>query len=200
MPCFIITPPSNNKRQNNPKKNTNTKKYKNLADAVDLLEKLKKKPGDLDAISAFVKANEEEDFQLSNNEQLILRVCDLNGTVYMGQDHMLESWQSFYLPKETKMEVLGAIDNYHGLQLVILVADNGHMYAYEEDRLVHIASSLPSLVQDGLEKNPCFYDLQELSDEEDETHSDEEVQKIRQRTKDFVNQSSEAFDKMLDFF
>lgn len=201
MPCNDIcsTPPSSGKKPDYPKKNG--KQPDKIKSEVAFLKKLKEKPGDLATISTFVKAHKNQDYEIEENPQVIMRVCDLNGTDYMGQTYTLDSWQSLYLSKETKMEVLGAIDNYYGLQLVILVAEDGRVYAYEEERMFLISKSVPEFIKHGRNKNPEVYELQRLSDEEYEAHSnDEEVLKIRQRTRDFVNSHSEAFDDMLDFF
>uniref|UniRef100_A0A8C5R457 Uncharacterized protein n=1 Tax=Leptobrachium leishanense TaxID=445787 RepID=A0A8C5R457_9ANUR len=202
MPEFKIystpPPPPNDKKPNHTEKNGS----KHNQFATDFLEKLKQNPGDLSAVSSFVKQHEGKVFKA---QDLSMRVCDLSGTDYMGQKYMLDSWQNLYLPKKTKMEVLGAVDNYFGLQLVVLVAEDGHVFAYEEERMFLLSSSLPELIKNGIDENPKIFE-QEKSDEEDNDLSDDdlsdddEVQKIRQRTRDFVNSKSEEFADMLKFF
>uniref|UniRef100_A0A674IWP9 Uncharacterized protein n=1 Tax=Terrapene triunguis TaxID=2587831 RepID=A0A674IWP9_9SAUR len=88
----------------------------------------------------------QQDFQL--------RICDLGETFYAGQSDMLEDWEVLYLPKPVKMEVLGIVDDVPclvtGQQLVILVADNGSVYAYEEELLHRVGKTLQEFLREGL--------------------------------------------------
>lgn len=198
------------RKPNLPRKNGCTKKNgdgdRSLENEKELINKLRSNPGDLQAVSDYVRNNENKMLQFPKNSKLLLRVCDLNGTVYMGQKYMLDSWQSLYLPKKTRMQVLGTIDNYPcmgtGIQLIILVAEDGRVFAYEEEILSLIADSLPELVENGIMTHGEVYHYpEELSDEDEATlQQNEEVQKIRKRTRDFVNSSSEAFEEILNYF
>ncbi|XP_007898588.1 uncharacterized protein LOC103183123 [Callorhinchus milii] len=88
--------------------------------------------------------------------QLELTIGQLEDTVYFGRDDMLESWQEFYLPERMDMIVLGTIDNLpclaQALQLVVLVGQDGSVFAYEEEVLHKIAKN----VQELFEKGPTF--------------------------------------------
>uniref|UniRef100_A0A8C5R2R3 US22 family protein n=1 Tax=Leptobrachium leishanense TaxID=445787 RepID=A0A8C5R2R3_9ANUR len=201
------------RHQNNRKSQQPGKKYgihkkgeENRSLEDELLDMLQSNPGDLQAISDYVQKRKNKEWKFSKNPQLSLRICDLNGTVYFGQKYMLESWQSLYLPRKTRMVVLGAIDNYPcmgtGIQLIILVAEDGRVFAYEEQVLSLIANSLPELVESGITSHKEMYSYpDELSDEDEETlQKNEEIQKIRKRMKDFVNSKAEAFEEILNYF
>ncbi|KAM8945679.1 uncharacterized protein RCH25_048994 [Pelodytes ibericus] len=199
MPCRMLKISPNGKEPNIPRKNGSCKLH-SLEEEVALMEKLQINPGDLLAISKYVQENKEKLISFTLN--LCLRICDLNGTEYMGQTYMLESWQNLYLPQKTRMEVLGAVDNYHGLQLVILVAEDGRVFTYEEEQLKLIASSLPDLVQNGVNNNGEVYRYpHDLSDEDEETlQNNEEIRTIRKRTREFVNESAGTLEEILNFF
>ncbi|CAH2291765.1 Hypothetical predicted protein [Pelobates cultripes] len=176
-----------------------------LEDEEELMKKLSVNPGDLDAISQYVQKNKGKILRLPKETQLSLLVCDLNGTAYMGQTYMLDSWQSLYLPKQTKMEVLGISENYSsmcsGIQQVVLVAEDGRVFAYEEETMCLIAKTLPELAKNGVRKSEVYFYPHDLSDEEEEKlQQNEEIKKIRARTRDFVNSSNDAFEKILNYF
>ncbi|KAM4691578.1 uncharacterized protein WCC33_016370 [Rhinophrynus dorsalis] len=124
----------------------------------------------------------------------------------MGQGYMLESWKNIYLPKKTEMVVLGAVDNClclaPGLQLVILVAEDGCIYAYEDEELHELAKSLKEFAQNGIKEPYKVYEYPpDISDEDEETlETDPEILEIRRRTKAFVDESAEDFEELLSMF
>eukprot|EP00079_Xenopus_tropicalis_P028186 XP_012822980.1 PREDICTED: uncharacterized protein LOC100496691 [Xenopus tropicalis] len=167
----------------------------------NLAKILRINPADLESVSRYVKSNKEKRLHLPNN--LCLRICDLNGTVYMGQNYMLESWKKFYLPKKTNMVVLGTLDNVPcmapGMQLVVLVSEDGRVFLYEDEELHKAADSL----QDFFSGITCTSEVHcrspspspESGDEDEETHK--EVLKLRQGAQQFVNKDAALFGSLL---
>ncbi|XP_063817256.1 uncharacterized protein LOC135056253 [Pseudophryne corroboree] len=172
-----------------------------LLEGEELIQKLEKKPGDLDLVSKFVQKNKETLFPLKTNG-IYLRICDLNGTNYMGQKYMLEGWQHLYLERSTQMEILGTLECSGSmattLQWIILVAEDGNIYAYEDEELHVIASSLRELVENGIQLGKSHPYPHDVSDEES-FQEDEDIQVIKRRTKGFVDKHADDFDTFLDF-
>ncbi|XP_073540291.1 uncharacterized protein [Phyllobates terribilis] len=169
----------------------------------ELIQILEKDQKNLEAVSRFVQNNKDTLITWENSDYY-LRLCDLSGTIYMGQKFMQESWEELYLPKPTRMQVFGTLENIQvmlpSVQWIILVGENGCIYAYGEEELHLVAKNLQEFVENGISKIDTTYVESDASDEEDELlHQDEEILKIRQRTKDFVNKSANEFDDFLSF-
>ncbi|KAM4662423.1 uncharacterized protein O3C94_010921 [Discoglossus pictus] len=189
-----------NGKKDSPGKNGSNQGHYFLEEEEALIQQLEKNPEDLSAVSIYVKRNEGKFLELTGSPGLFLRVCDLNGTIYMGQTYMLNSWQSLYLPKKINMEVLGTVDNCSspapGLQLVVLVAEDGCVYVYENETLYLLANSLREFAQDGVQHVMQVHEYpSDLSDEEEETLQKD--QKIRQRTREFVDNGADEFGHLL---
>ncbi|XP_073444286.1 uncharacterized protein [Dendrobates tinctorius] len=169
----------------------------------ELIQILEKDPKYLEAVSRFVQSHKDTSVKWENSDYC-LRLCDLSGTIYMGQKFMQESWEECYLKKPTKMQVFGTLENIQvmlpSVQWIILVGEDGCIYAYGEEELHLIAKSLKEFVENGMSKIYSTFVDSDASDEEGEpVHQDEEILKIRQRTKDFVNKSANEFDDFLSF-
>lgn len=87
--------------------------------------------------------------------QFHLRVGGLEGSFYEGQEELREYCEVLYLPQPTKMEVVGTVDDVPclatGQQLVILVAESGEVYAYEEETLHKVAKNMQEFTEIGLQ-------------------------------------------------
>lgn len=87
--------------------------------------------------------------------QFCLRVGGLEGSFYEGQKELREYCEALYLPQPTSMEVVGTVDDVPclatGQQLVILVAEGGEVYAYEEETLHKVAKSMQEFMEIGLQ-------------------------------------------------
>ncbi|XP_056406121.1 uncharacterized protein LOC130297562 isoform X2 [Hyla sarda] len=167
-----------------------------------LFQALEKDPKNLEAISIFVQKYKNMLIPWKNSD-CCLRLCDLSGTDYMGQDYMQEAWEELHLPKTTRMQVFGTLEYTQDVLLsvpcVILVGEDGCIYAYRDEELHLIANSLKEFVQNGNRKVYKSYCYPESKEKEIESPQDEEILKIRQETKDFVNKSTEQFGDFLDF-
>ncbi|XP_068119707.1 uncharacterized protein [Hyperolius riggenbachi] len=174
-------------------------------EANKFIRKLDKKPGDLAVVSDFVKRNTEKRLPIGKSSDLYVRICDLSGTIYMGQTFMLESWIELYLPKPTQMKVLGTLESSDGMppfpQWIVLVGEDKCVYAYGDEEILLFANSVKQLVEEGIQKTGISYKYpDDISDEDEEVlQQDEEIQKIREETKAFVNKSADDFEDFLNF-
>ncbi|XP_077314953.1 uncharacterized protein LOC143935169 [Lithobates pipiens] len=196
------------KTQDSLPKNTTT--HKAIGEALELSNNLEKKPGSLFLVSDFVTKNREAKIRLPDNEvmkDINVRICGLDGTMYSGKKYMLERWKGLYLPEPTEMEVLGVLESSEGvapfLQYIVLVGKDGHVYGYEDEDevLYQFASNLKEMLQDGI-KPDTYYDYpDDISDEEEEVlQQDENIQKLREETKKFIDDDAEEFNEFMNFY
>ncbi|XP_026104165.1 uncharacterized protein LOC113075700 [Carassius auratus] len=106
---------------------------------------------DLCRIARFVKHHCNLTVPLVKPRSCTLRICGLKETVYEGDEEQLEAWKYYYLPERMEMEVIGAIDDFpcdaFGLQLVILLGEDGRVFACEDELLHLVARNLRDLLQ-----------------------------------------------------
>ncbi|KAG7460214.1 hypothetical protein MATL_G00218760 [Megalops atlanticus] len=95
---------------------------------------------------------------LKSPEDVVVRITELDGTIYMGRKHMYEAWEHLYLPEPRKMVLIGAIDDtYHfeeDIQLIVLVDSLGNVYFYESEVLHHVACSVKDFFTKGARYPP----------------------------------------------
>uniref|UniRef100_A0A3P8ZBK5 Uncharacterized protein n=1 Tax=Esox lucius TaxID=8010 RepID=A0A3P8ZBK5_ESOLU len=92
-------------------------------------------------------------------------------TCYSEDDGTVKEWGIFYLPEIVKMEILGAVENLpfptECGQLVIMLCEDRHVYAYDGEEMHLVASSLKDLFDSGLQypgfsiyyRGECFKDM-----------------------------------------
>ncbi|XP_042689256.1 uncharacterized protein LOC122168190 [Centrocercus urophasianus] len=136
--------------------------------------------------------------------QFRLRVGGLEGTFYEGQEELKEYCEVLYLPQPTKMEVVGTVDDVPclamGQQLIILVAESGEVYAYEEDTLHKVAKNMQEFTKIGLQRlGKEVYHCGEHIDSLDEAERDKDpiIQELRQSTQRFLEGGKEDFQRLL---
>lgn len=109
---------------------------------------------DLDAVADVVKGHNGTLIPLVKPKSYSVRVCGQDDTVYSGNEEQLEAWKDFYLPERMEMVVIGAIDDFpcdaFGLQLVLLLCEDGKIYAYEDEVLHLVARNVKELYETGL--------------------------------------------------
>lgn len=109
---------------------------------------------DLDKVSSVVRSYSGTLIPLKKPKSYSVRVCGQDDTVYAGNEDQLEAWKDFYLPERLEMVVIGAIDDFpcdaFGLQLVLLLCEDGNIYAYEDEVLHLVARSVKELFKNGL--------------------------------------------------
>ncbi|QJU69584.1 US22 family protein [Red-eared slider ranavirus] len=174
-------------------------------EANKFIRELDKKPGDLAVVSDFVKRNTEKRLPIGKSSNMYVRICDLSGTIYMGETFMLESWIELYLPKPTQMEVLGTLESSDGMlpfpQWIVLVGEDQCVYAYGDEEILLFAYSVKQLVEEGIQETGISYKYpDDISDEDEEVlQQDEEIQKLREKTNEFINKKAHAFQDFINF-
>uniref|UniRef100_A0A8C3CV92 Uncharacterized protein n=1 Tax=Cairina moschata TaxID=8855 RepID=A0A8C3CV92_CAIMO len=156
-------------------------------------------------VSDYVRKNRGASVPFAAQPRLCLRVGGLEGTLYEGQDELLRWCQALYLPQPTQMAVVGTVDDVPclatGQQLVILVAESGEVYAYEEETLHKVARSFPEFLEIGLqllgkEVYRCGEHVVPL--DEEERDKEPKIQQIRQNVKEFIEKGEEEFHSLLE--
>ncbi|XP_025049154.1 uncharacterized protein LOC102381360 isoform X2 [Alligator sinensis] len=160
----------------------------------------------LDLVSQYVQGHKGLIIQFSNKQKFQLQLGSLDETCYAGMEYMLTDWAHLYLPSPTRMVVLGTVDNVPclamGQQLVILVAADGGVYTYEEEKLHRLSRSLEQFLRNGLlhfgeETYDCAEGQEPLSEEERAKRP--ELQCIRQSAQHLVESGAGEMGKLLDF-
>ncbi|XP_060760895.1 uncharacterized protein LOC132870918 isoform X2 [Neoarius graeffei] len=145
---------------------------------------------DLDTADSVVKRFSGTLIPLIKPKSYSVRVCGQDGTVYAGNDDQLEAWKDFYLPERMEMVVIGAIDDFpcdaFDLQLVLLLCEDGKIYAYEDEELHLVARSVNELFETGLtfpglecyKLGECFEDYTE--EEYSEIMESDDMKKMKE--------------------
>ncbi|KAB5517875.1 hypothetical protein PHYPO_G00172280 [Pangasianodon hypophthalmus] len=150
---------------------------------------------DLDKAAGVVKSYSGALIPLIKPKSYSVRVCGQDGTVYAGNEDQLEAWKDFYLPERMEMEVIGAIDDFpcdaFGLQLVLLLCEDGNIYAYEDEVLHLVARSVQELFETGLtfpglecyKLGECFEDCTE--EEYNEIMESDDIKEMKEAHNNF---------------
>ncbi|XP_067860152.1 uncharacterized protein [Heptranchias perlo] len=141
-------------------------------------------------------------------KRMSLKIGDLCDTVYWGRFDLLECWQDLYLPERMDMVVLGTIDGLPclapGLQLVILAGKDGSVFAYEEEILHKIASSLQQLFKEGATLpgieiyEYCKGFKPKTNEEYLAALKEAGLEKISQDTKNFISRNAAEIQEIID--
>ncbi|XP_070958686.1 uncharacterized protein [Oncorhynchus clarkii lewisi] len=138
---------------------------KEKEDAVEFLGQIEK----------IVSKHRHNKIPLAKPKSYELRIGGLEDTVHAGDGEQLEVWKDCYLPERMEMVVIGALDDFRcsaaGWQLVLLLCEDGNVYAYEFEVLHLVARSLEDLFKSGaefpgLEKHRFGECFEELTEEE----------------------------------
>ncbi|XP_066560642.1 uncharacterized protein LOC136749913 [Amia ocellicauda] len=139
-----------------------------------------------------------------------LTIGGLEDTVLCGRKEMIEAWEELYLPESEKMVVIGNIENFpslaEGLQLIIVVDSKGNVYAYENEVLHHVSTSVKDFFKSrGLYPPIRSYrkgeSIEPMTEEEYlEFQKDPEIQEIQRRTREFIESKQKDFEEMLAYF
>ncbi|KAM9434904.1 uncharacterized protein Hap1MRO34_002634 isoform 1-T1 [Clarias gariepinus] len=150
---------------------------------------------DLDKVANVVQRYSGTKILLKKPKSYSVRVCGQDDTVYGGNEEQLEAWKDFYLPERMEMVVIGAIDDFpcdaFGLQLVLLLCEDGNIYAYEDEVLHLVARNVNELFETGLtfpglecyRLGECFEDYTE--EKYTEIMESDEMKKMKQEHHNF---------------
>ncbi|KAG9262093.1 hypothetical protein AMEX_G23805, partial [Astyanax mexicanus] len=83
------------------------------------------------------------------------RVGSLEDTSYKNNTDILQEWEQFYLEQQKKMAVIGVLENFpcgeDSAELVLMVCEDKRVFAYEDEHLHLVASSLKELFESGVQ-------------------------------------------------
>ncbi|XP_041077456.1 uncharacterized protein LOC121296214 [Polyodon spathula] len=173
----------------------------------DFLSVGKESPEYLNHVSKQVDKYRHQTVPLKKPTEYPLRIGGLNDTIYEEREDELEAWENFYMPDRVEMKVIGAIDTFPslavGLQLIILAGKDGNVYAYENEVLHQVADSLQDLFENGLSfpgtkiynYGECFEPM--TDDEYSELMQSEEVKKMEDETREFIQSNEDEFLRIL---
>uniref|UniRef100_A0A669BRR3 Uncharacterized protein n=1 Tax=Oreochromis niloticus TaxID=8128 RepID=A0A669BRR3_ORENI len=106
-------------------------------------------------VSQIVSANKGECFPLKKPAGATFRNAELKDTIYKDNFPVVNGWGKFYLPKAVTMQVIGVVEGIlcpcEQLQLVLMTCEDQKVYAYDEEELHLVASSLKQLLDEGME-------------------------------------------------
>ena len=107
----------------------------------------------LSKVEDFVSTHRGKLIPLTKPAGYSLRIGSLQDTVHAESEDQLQVWEDCYLPDRMKMVVLGVLDDCSAAdgQLVLLLCQDGNVYAYEFEVLHLVASSLKDLLDSGVE-------------------------------------------------
>ncbi|XP_017336924.1 uncharacterized protein LOC108272746 isoform X1 [Ictalurus punctatus] len=102
-----------------------------------------------------VSIHRQSQIALKKMDGYSFRVGTLEDTLYKDKPDMLEEWEQFYLKEEMKMEVIGVLEEFPcdslNAELVLMVCENGKVFAYEDEHMHLVAKSLKELFDHGLQ-------------------------------------------------
>uniref|UniRef100_A0AAZ1X9N6 Uncharacterized protein n=1 Tax=Oreochromis aureus TaxID=47969 RepID=A0AAZ1X9N6_OREAU len=104
-------------------------------------------------VSQIVSANKGECFPLKKPAGVTLRKAGLEDTVYKDNFLVVNGWGKFYLPKVVTMQVITVVEgiSFPCEQLVLMTCEDQQVYAYDEEELHLVASSMKQLRDEGME-------------------------------------------------
>uniref|UniRef100_A0A3B1JK47 Uncharacterized LOC103021673 n=2 Tax=Astyanax mexicanus TaxID=7994 RepID=A0A3B1JK47_ASTMX len=149
----------------------------------------------LEEIGSFVSKHSGAKIKLKKVERYNFRVGSLKDTSYKNTD-LLQEWEQFYLPDEMKMVVIGVLENFpcgeDSAELVLMVCEDGNVFAYEDERLHLVASSLKELLEFGVHfpgstYYHCGQSFEDMTkDDWNKVKNSEEAREKRQKHQDML--------------
>uniref|UniRef100_A0A8P4FZ36 Uncharacterized protein n=1 Tax=Dicentrarchus labrax TaxID=13489 RepID=A0A8P4FZ36_DICLA len=92
-------------------------------------------------------------FTLESPAGAIMKIGDLEDTIYRGKHDEVNGWGKFFLPEIVRMQVVGVVKGTSCPcdQLVLMTCEDRKMYAYDGEELHEVASSFEQLCAEGIE-------------------------------------------------
>ncbi|XP_033980803.1 uncharacterized protein LOC117478044 [Trematomus bernacchii] len=105
--------------------------------------------GVLDYVS---KENRHKIFELKKTAGATLKIGPLEDTIYSEEPDVVNGWGEFYLPEIVRMQVVGVVEGTSCPwdQLVLMICEDGKLYAYDGAKLHLVASSMEQLCEEGI--------------------------------------------------
>uniref|UniRef100_UPI0037E9940E uncharacterized protein n=1 Tax=Semicossyphus pulcher TaxID=241346 RepID=UPI0037E9940E len=101
----------------------------------------------------FVSAFRGKTLPLNNPADARWMVCDLHDTIYSEREDVVKGWETFYLPDEVRMQVIGVVKGTSCPcdQLVLMTCEDRKLYVFDGEELHVVAGSLELLCAEGME-------------------------------------------------
>ncbi|KAB5517590.1 hypothetical protein PHYPO_G00168880 [Pangasianodon hypophthalmus] len=145
----------------------------------------------LQKIRSVALKHRQSQIKLKKVEKYSFKVGSLAETSYKDEPEMLEEWEQFYLPDHMFMEVIGVLEkfpcNSPNDELVLMVYEDGNVYAYEGNRLHLASNSLKELFERGLQfpGTKQYYRGQSFEDmKEEEWNKVKESEEVKEMMKE----------------
>uniref|UniRef100_A0A3B3XP56 Uncharacterized protein n=1 Tax=Poecilia mexicana TaxID=48701 RepID=A0A3B3XP56_9TELE len=89
---------------------------------------------------------------LPNSNGAVLTIGPVKDTEYKDRSAVVNRWGKFYLPKPTKMEVIGYMEgtSYPFDQLVLMTCEDQKVYGFDGEDLHLVAFSLDQMFTEGI--------------------------------------------------
>ncbi|XP_027890957.1 uncharacterized protein LOC114155318 isoform X2 [Xiphophorus couchianus] len=112
----------------------------------------KRVPEYLAVVSKIVSENRGKEMPLPYPDGPKLTVGPVEDTEYNDRPAVVNAWGKFYLPKTTKMEVIGYVEgtSYPCDQLVLVTCEDQKVYGFDGDELHLVASCLNQMFTEGI--------------------------------------------------
>lgn len=115
-----------------------------------------------------------------------------------------ECCEVLYLPQPKRMDIIGVMNDDESSwseKLIILMSEDGNIYAYDDDVLCKVADTMEEFSEIGLinlgnEVYHCKEDIKPLSEED--RKKDEYIMRIREKTRQFIDSNKKDFEGILD--
>uniref|UniRef100_A0A3B5R1F3 Uncharacterized protein n=1 Tax=Xiphophorus maculatus TaxID=8083 RepID=A0A3B5R1F3_XIPMA len=103
-------------------------------------------------VSKIVSENRGKEMPLPYPDGPKLTVGPVEDTEYHDRPAVVNAWGKFYLPKTTKMEVIGYVEgtSYPCDQLVLMTCEDQKVYGFDGDELHLVASCLNHMFTEGI--------------------------------------------------
>ncbi|XP_054911856.1 uncharacterized protein LOC129376295 [Poeciliopsis prolifica] len=112
----------------------------------------KRVPDYLAKVSKIVSEEKGKEISLGCSVGSRLTIGPVEDTEYNDSPAVVNAWGKFYLPKTTKMEVIGYVKgtSYPCDQLVLMTGEDQKVYGFDGDELHLVASSLYEMFKEGI--------------------------------------------------
>ncbi|XP_053493460.1 uncharacterized protein LOC128615418 isoform X3 [Ictalurus furcatus] len=166
-------------------------------------------PGDyVLKIRDVVSIHRQSQIALKKMDGYSFREGTLEDTLYKDKPDMLEEWEQFYLKEEMKMEVIGVLEEFPcdslNAELVLMVCEDGKVFAYEDEHMHLVAKSLKVLFDHGLQfpgikRYYCCQAFEHMIDAQwDRVKKSAKMVAPKKQDQDLVDRMEESFLMNLD--
>ncbi|XP_053493463.1 uncharacterized protein LOC128615419 [Ictalurus furcatus] len=162
----------------------------------------------LQKIRKVASDNRGSEIKLKKVEKYSFKVGTLEETSYKDEPDMVDEWEQFYLPDHMFMEVIGVVEkfpcNSPNDELVLMVCEDGKVFAFEGNRLHLVSNNLEELFKNGLqfpgtEQYYSGQSFEDMSEEDwDRVRESKEVKEKRKEHQEMLESMKDSYLNNLD--